>query len=274
MIRTVSADLSLSTSPGAAQLALMVAVAQAPGLTIRDSLSVMLDGTPIEPTPVEAPHGSLIHLIELPPQTQGGSTVLVRYDASVTDGPEQSPEPTSRHELLGYLRPSRYAESDRLLGTAQSEFAGLAGTELLPAVASWVGQQLDYVPGASRPTDGAVETLLARAGVCRDFAHVVVALLRALEIPARLTAVYAPGLHPMDFHAVAEAWVEGGWHVVDATLLAPRSTLLRISTGRDAADTAFLSSYGAPITLGHVEVTATSDSPLPPDDLDELVRIR
>ena len=112
-------------------------------------------------------------------------------------------------DLIRYTRPSRYAESDALAPTAAAEFAGLAtSTELLAGVSSWVGTRLTYVGGSSLPTDGAVRTLLARQGVWRDFAHVCVALLRGLDIPARLVSVYAPGVKPMDFHAVAEAWVE------------------------------------------------------------------
>ena len=149
---------------------------------------------------------------------------------------------------MRYRRPSRYCESDTPGPTARAEFGGLAGRELLAAVSSWVGSRLAYVPGASAPTDGAVQTLLDRQGVCRDYAHLVIALLRALDVPARLVSVYAPGLSPMDFHAVAEACVDGAWHVVDATTLAPRSTLLRIATGRDACDTAFLTSHGAAVT--------------------------
>ena len=106
-----------------------------------------------------------------------------------------------------------------------------------------MGSRLDYVPGSSDPIDGAVDTLLAGRGVCRDYAHLVVALLRAVNVPARLVAVYAPGCQPMDFHAVAEAFVDGQWRVVDATCLAPRQTMVRISTGRDAADTAFLDNH-------------------------------
>ena len=159
------------------------------------------------------------------------------------------------------------------MSPVRAEFAGLEGAPLLDAVSSWVGTELSYVPGWSQPTDGAVETLLARQGVCRDYAHLVIALLRALDVPARLAAVYAPGLDPMDFHAVAEAHVGGAWHVVDATALAPRSTLLRISTGRDAADTAFLSSYGGAVTLDAIEVSAVVDV-LPSDDMTELVELR
>jgi transglutaminase-like putative cysteine protease len=133
-----------------------------------------------------------------------------------------------------------------------------------------VGTRLQYVPGSSLPTDGAVRTLLARQGVCRDYAHLVVALLRALDVPARVAAVYAPGLDPMDFHAVAEAHVEGAWYVVDATTLAPRSSLLRIATGRDASDTAFLSTYGGAVDLREIGVWAIVDV-LPTDDVRTLV---
>src|SRR6202034_2955970 len=149
---------------------------------------------------------------------------------------------------------------DRLTAMARSEFAGIGpGPELLAAVSSWVGTQLSYVPGSSRPTDGAVQTLLQRQAACRDYAHLVIALLRALDVPARLAAVYAPGLNPMDFHAVAEAAVDGYWRVVDATTLAPRSALVRIATGRDAADTAFLSTYGGAVDLVEMTVTAVID---------------
>jgi transglutaminase-like putative cysteine protease len=91
-------------------------------------------------------------------------------------------------------------------------------------------------------------------------------------VPARLAAVYAPGLSPMDFHAVAEAWVDGAWHVVDATGLAPRQSLLRISTGRDASDTAFLTNTRSLVTISRMEVMATVDE-LPVDDAASAVRL-
>ncbi len=97
-------------------------------------------------------------------------------------------------------------------------------------------------------------------------------MLRALDVPARLAAVYAPGLSPMDFHAVAEAWVDGAWHVVDATGLAPRQSLLRISTGRDASDTAFLTNTRSLVTISRMEVMATVDE-LPVDDVSAAVRL-
>ena len=95
--------------------------------------------------------------------------------------------------------------------------------------------------------------------MCRDFAHLVIAMLRARNVPARLVAVYAPGLSPMDFHAVVEAAIDGQWRVVDATTLAPRETLVRIATGRDASDTAFLTVQSGRADLVSMKVNATAD---------------
>jgi transglutaminase-like putative cysteine protease len=131
-----------------------------------------------------------------------------------------------------------------------------------------------YLSGSSLPTDGATDTLLKRRGVCRDFAHLVVALLRAKDVPARLVSVYAPGLKPMDFHAVAEAYVDGAWRVVDATGLARRESLVRIATGRDATDTAFLSYYGGQLSIRAMTVTAAVHGAVQDDSVAGLVALR
>jgi transglutaminase-like putative cysteine protease len=135
-----------------------------------------------------------------------------------------------------------------------------------------VADKLTYVAGSSLPTDGAVRTLLGRQGVCRDFAHLSVALLRALNVPARLAAVFAPGLSPMEYHAVCEAYVNGAWYIIDGTHLAPRQSLLRVSTGRDAADTAFLTNLGGGVQLTGLEVTAVVDD-FPWDDGSQLLQL-
>ncbi|WP_089772866.1 transglutaminase-like domain-containing protein [Ruania alba] len=276
MRRTVTTELNLTAGVGSTQLALMIAVAHVPGLAIDDELAVHMDGAPVDVVDVGTPHCGVLHLVDLTRADGAAGAVTVRYRAQVdgdpADAAEQSPEPGAT-DLLTYLRPSRYAESDQLLPTARREFAGTSGLELVHAVADWVGERLFYVPGSSRVTDGAVSTFLQGQGVCRDYAHLVVAVLRSMDVPARLAAVYAPGLRPMDFHAVAEAWVDGHWHVVDATRLAPRRALLRVATGRDAADTAFLSAYGAGIRMGKQAVTATVDGQLPVEDRGAAVRM-
>jgi len=247
-----------------AQLALIIAVAEENPAT--EDLQILLDDAPADYREVTTDHGTRIHVVEVDP-----GTLSINYSATVTG--EAPPAPVTERDLLTYLRPSRYCESDTLGPTAFAQFWGLTGKDLLEAVSSWVGAQLRYVPGSSLPTDGATRTLLARQGVCRDFAHLVVALLRAVNVPARLVAVYAPGLYPMDFHAVAEAYVEGAWHIVDATTLAPRQSLVRIATGRDAADTAFLSVYKGRANLVDFTVGAVVDT-LPLDDVRNLVQLR
>jgi hypothetical protein len=265
--RRVSCDLVMSIDQPT-RVTLQIAVPGDESLEVAESLRVTCNGVAVELSEVTIPHVGRAHVC-----FASSGRMSVGYDAVVT-GAAAAPLVTEADRII-YRRPSRYAESDRLAPIAQAEFAGIAEpTELFAAVSSWTGSQLSYVPGSSGPTEGAVDTMLKRRGVCRDYAHLVVALLRAVDVPARLAAVYAPGLAPMDFHAVAEAAVGDTWRVVDATLLAPRSSLVRIATGRDAADTAFLSSYGGQADLLDMSVTATVDGPLPADDVLELVSIR
>lgn len=166
-------------------------------------------------------------------------------------------------------RQSRYCPSDELAGYAGVEFAGIEhGHGLATAVASWVFERFAYQSGSSGPLDTAVDTLVTNAGVCRDFAHVTIALCRGLGVPARLAAVYAPGLTPMDFHAVVEVRNGSQWQIVDPTRLAPRSSLVRIATGRDAADTAFATTLAGDAALVSTEITAYVDGDLPADDHD------
>lgn len=264
--RTVIAHLEC-TAFTPVDLVLSVAAARGPDID-EESLTVTIDGRPVEMVQVVDDHGTRLHVADQVPSGE----LVIDYGATVGS---LSPEPERRRvDLVRYLRPSRYCESDRLSPLARAEFAGLVGNDLLAAVSAWVGTRLGYVPGSSRPIDGAVATLLARRGVCRDFAHLVIAFLRACDVPARLASVYAPGLSPMDFHAVAEAYVDGRWSAVDATRLAPRSTMLRIATGRDAADTAFLSTSRGLIELTGIEVVAYTDERLPYDDPESVVQLR
>lgn len=263
MIRHVRSRLAFDVL-GPAWGALHVAAATG---VVEERLTMTVDGAPLPFRELDADHGGRQHAFDAP-----AGHVVATYEATVGDGP--APLPATEAERLEYLRPSRYAESDRMAGFAAVQFQGIDhGPELLTAVSSWVGMRLAYVPGSSKGTDGATETLLAGAGICRDYAHLVIAILRALDVPARLAAVYAPGLDPMDFHAVAEAHVDGAWRVVDSTLLAPRRSLVRIATGRDAADTAFLSTYGGEIELQELEVVAFVDGDLPGDDVNALVTL-
>ncbi|SFA80700.1 transglutaminase-like domain-containing protein [Cellulomonas marina] len=265
MRRSVSSHLVLDVrSP--AELVLAVAVADG-AWDRQELLTVGTDEGPLDAREIKAPHGGRLHRVDAPV-----GRVVVDYTALVTG---QADEPAVEDlDLEEYRRPSRYADSDRLLAFADDQFAGLRGRELLDAAVAWVARHVTYLSGSSGPTDGATDTLLARRGVCRDFAHLVVAMLRARDVPARVASVYAPGLKPMDFHAVAEAYVDGAWHVLDATRLAPRPSLVRIATGRDATDTAFLSTYGGDVRLRSMTVSAVALDGLPADDPAALVALR
>jgi len=266
--RHVSATLELDVAEPA-ELVLAVAVARG-AWAVDEMLTVTpgAGGGPLDVAEVLAPHGTRLHRVLAAP-----GPVRVEYRATVT-GRDAAPDASGTSvaapdqlDRLTYLRPSRYAEADAVVGLARTELGGVAPAELPAAVGAWVAEHLSYVAGSTRGTDGARGVLLGGQGVCRDYAHACVALARALDVPARLAAVYAPGLAPMDFHAVAEVWVDGaGWQVVDATRLAPRAAMVRIATGRDAADTAFLSTYGGDVALLGLEVLAVVDGDLPSDD--------
>lgn len=263
MQRTVSTHMDIEIK-GLSEMVFSMAVATESTL-VSESLSFVLDEVPLEFTEIVDRHGSRLHRF-----AAGPGRLVVDYAAVISGS--SAPPAIDDLDLITYLRPSRYCESDSLLPTARSEFNGLHGHELLTAVTLWVWERLKYVPGSSLVTDGAARTLMARRGVCRDYAHLVIAMLRALDVPARMVSVYAPGLTPMDFHAVAEAYVDGQWWIVDATRLAPRQSMVRIATGRDAADIAFLTNHWADLTLDRLTVLAIVDE-LPSDDSQQLLQL-
>ncbi|WP_232630675.1 transglutaminase-like domain-containing protein [Methylobacterium sp. Leaf118] len=149
-------------------------------------------------------------------------------------------------DILPFLLPSRFVSSDRLTPFAQAEFGHLPkGHQRVNAICNWIHDNIAYQRGASDGETTADESLLKRAGVCRDFAHIGTAFCRALGIPARFVSCYAYGLVPGDFHAVFEAYLDGRWWLFDATRQAHLDGLVRIGIGRDAAEIAFSTPYGA-----------------------------
>src|SRR5680860_1421408 len=159
MRRDVTAQLSIDVSRPS-ELAMSFAVASRSG-GVPETLDVRLDGTPVEAIEIGDAHGTRLHAI----RAEVG-VLSIAYAATIEG--REPPAPSAERDRLRYLRPSRYCESDELAATAIAEFGGLTGYALLAGVSSWVGTRLDYVPGSSLPTDGAVRTLLARQGVCRD----------------------------------------------------------------------------------------------------------
>jgi transglutaminase-like putative cysteine protease len=294
-VRHVACELAFAVD-GHATLALQVAAAGTAGPRLDERLEVTVDGAPLPRpvTEVATPHGGRVHIVHAP-----AGDLRISYAASVADpdvgwpalrrgadGDDDGDGADDARtdippddglvdaEVLVALRQSRYCPSDELAGWASTGLAHLPdGPDLARQIGGWVHDRLDYVLGVSRSVDTAVDTLLAGAGACRDFAHLTAALCRARGVPARLVAVYAPGLAPMDFHAVVEAYTPAGWELVDATRLAPRTSLVRIATGRDAADTAFATTLHGAAELTSTEIRAVVDGDLPVDDHDAPVAL-
>ena len=168
-------------------------------------------------------------------------------------------------DVLPYLNPSRYCESDKLYRFAAEEFGNLTpGYSRVSAICDWVNSKLAYTPGSTGPTTTACDVLLQRTGVCRDYAHVGISLCRALGIPARYVSGYAVDLEPPDFHGFFEAFLDDRWFLFDATKLAPVGGFVRIGTGRDAADVAFATLIGEANMTGK-NVWATNSDPTDKD---------
>ncbi|WP_230007858.1 transglutaminase family protein [Microbacterium sp. Bi128] len=268
MPRRVTAELDLDLG---SSVDLIFQITAAQGVPLASEQLTFSRGDRVyTPTEIIDQSGSRLHRLA---GEQG--PLSVRYEAVVSGA---SPTVhTSDLETITYLRPSRYCQSDEVFAQARRQFRGLAGADLIAAVSTFVASSVTYTPGLSLGTDSAVTTLMTGQGVCRDYAHVVIALLRAMDMPARYAACYAPGLVPMDFHAVAEAYLDGAWYVIDATRLSDRRSLVRIATGRDAADCAFLSYHGGYVGLERMYVDAVLEEQTPDatghDDHEALVQI-
>lgn len=139
-----------------------------------------------------------------------------------------------------YLRPSQFCQSDLFTDFVAAQFGALSGGAKIKAIVAWVTAEIAYISGSSFVGTTAIDTFVGRSGVCRDFAHLVCTLARAAGIPARYASVYGAGVSPPDFHAVAQVWLAGDWHLVDATGMTDASGLVIIAAGRDAGNVAFL----------------------------------
>jgi transglutaminase-like putative cysteine protease len=175
----------------------------------------------------------------------------IRYSAVVENNLRQLLPQSGRQnlwsdlpsEVLPFLRPSRFCPSDKFMRFAQREFGGAGdGVAQIMAILEWIHRNVDYVAGVSNAETTAERTFVDRAGVCRDFTHLGITLARALGTPARAVSAYALQLDPPDFHAIFEVYVEKGWWLIDPTRLAPIEGIVRIGSGRDASDIAFLTS--------------------------------
>ncbi len=195
-----------------------------------------------------------------------GRRTVVRYEAVVETHPCADPENPSAGELpvsdlpaeaLHYTLPSRLCESDLLSPTAWRLFGGVeAGWARAQAVADWVHDAVEFAPQSSGPMTTASQVYLQRIGVCRDFAQLTIAFLRALNIPARYCFGYLPDIGvepsdaPMDFVAWLEAYLGGDWYVFDPRNGERRTGRVLVGRGRDAVDVAMVTSYGTVRLVG------------------------
>jgi len=188
------------------------------------------------------------------------AVLFVRDEADV---PDSAPLPGPAFataalpmDVLRYTLPSRFCESDKLGARASALFGHqVPGIATARAICDWTHRHLEYRYGSGNPSLSACDAMARGYGVCRDFAHVMVALCRALDIPARYVAGYMPLFEAgdsdigLDFHAYVEVWIDGGWHVFDPRHNRPHVGRVRIAHGMDAVDCAFATIYGQARTM-------------------------
>ena len=215
----------------------------------------------------EDAHGNLVCRLLLPPgrhEFRHDAIVAVPPDADNHEfgaGLAMSPAEIPAG-LLRYTLPSRYCDSDRLLAFAWEKFGALPpGRAQVEAVCDWVHANIEYRFGSGSPELSAGDILRRGYGVCRDFAHLAIALCRALNLPTRYVTGHLPDIgyldpgSPMDFHAYCEVYLAGRWFTYDARFNVPRIGRVKVSCGLDAVDGAFATVYG-PARLTYFEVWA------------------
>lgn len=243
--------------PAAADVLLALEVAQLPDQVLAQDLLTVDGSGPLRPVAGEHGIGQRTWLTaEGPLLARYTATVDVNRPAVALHGLDAAPLHELPSDVVPYLWPSRYCEADKFESFVERHFGGLQGGAKLVAMADWVEAEMDYVAGSSDSETTAADAFVARQGVCRDYAHLLASFARAAGIPARLVSAYAWQLEPPDFHAVVEAWVGGGWRLIDPTGLAPVEGLARIAVGRDATDIAFMTIFGqADMRRQSVQVT-------------------
>ena len=204
----------------------------------------------------------------------GPGPLTVRYESTVDiDHHRESPSlldevPIARipEQVLPFIYPSRYCQSDRLRRFAGREFGHLRpGYWRVQAIRDWVCNRTAFTPGSTNSSTSAADTVIEQVGVCRDFAHLMIAFCRALNIPARFVTGIDYGaaaeLGLPDFHAYVEVFLLDRWYAFDPTGITAPMGLVRIGTGRDAADVSFATMFGAVRSFAPAIVISALDDP-------------
>jgi transglutaminase-like putative cysteine protease len=231
--------------PRPAEVLLLLEAARSPSQVVHSEQLLITPGSPV--ARLDDPHTGERRAVF----TASGD-VEIHYSATVEviardadlSGARASPVRELPPEALNYLFPSRYCPSDRLEGFVEQQFRGRSGGDKVLAMLDWLAASVEYRPGVSDVRWNAVDTFTARAGVCRDFSHLAIAFCRAANIPARAVSAYAWKLDPPDMHALTEVYLDGRWRLIDPTGRAPMNGIIRVATGRDAGDIAFMTIFG------------------------------
>ncbi len=205
--------------------------------------------------------GNLCQRLVAPP---GQFKIATSAKIMTADEPEKFPDgafidvQNLPDSVLKYLLPSRYCESDRFNAMARDITQNqLPGYNQVAEIERWLRQEVQFQPGSSVLPLSAVEVNQVRVGVCRDLAHMGIALCRSLSIPARMVVGYLYGLQPMELHAWFEAFVAGRWYAFDATQAGKRPGYVCIGYGRDAADVAIYNQFGPAVFPASQNVSVT-----------------
>ncbi len=209
-------------------------------------------------------YGNLCQRTVMPP---GDFHLSVNYRVQVNDTVDEdifAPLMLVQHlppDILHYLLPSRYCQSDEISALAMSIIGTLPSNyQCVSAIRAWVHQNIHNEPGSSNSFTTALETLNTRRGVCRDFAHLGIALCRAINVPARMVVGFLHQLYPMDLHAWFEAYIGGRWFTFDATESMTRGNRIVVAYGRDAADVALATMFGN-FTMRNMQVSVNEHWP-------------
>jgi transglutaminase-like putative cysteine protease len=204
-------------------------------------------------------YGNLCQRLIAPP---GEFSIHTSADVTTADAIDVAPGApfdevqTLPDGVLTFLLPSRYCESDRFFEMASEIVAGYTpGYDQVAAICDWVRREVRFNSAANVDQMAATGVNERREGVCRDLAHLGIALCRALSIPARMVVGYLHGLVPMDLHAWFEAYVGGRWYTFDATQYGPHGGRVTVGYGRDAADVAIFNQFGPALAPYEMVVT-------------------
>lgn len=264
-------DLQYQISPPAADFVFNIHAALTANQTVIDE-SLTIDQHVFARLEFEPTTGArFLRLTANPGLLQVGYRATVEIDHFIAspDAIGETPVAKVPLQVLTYIYPSRYCQSDRLAHLAIREFGHLPkGYRRVEAICNWVRNHVVFKSASSSSTTSAIDTLTERTGVCRDFAHLMIALCRALSIPARFTTGIDfgadPALGPPDFHAYVEVFLEQRWYLFDPSGTAIPMGFVRIGTGRDAADVSFATIFGSvssPPPVISIKALSAADRP-------------